>query len=212
MKNLYILFIVLAILVTSCGPSIYTATNFNEAKSQHKIVAILPFEVQIDIKRLPKGVTRENILDQQKSTGFGVQSSVYAYLLKQMSKNKYTVEFQDVDKTNSLLLKSGTTYEDIKALSKEEVCKLLGVDAVIGGKVITSKPMSDGAAIAVGLLVGAWGSTNKATATVTIHDQAESKLLWKYDFQYSGSVGSSTESLTNALMKNVSKKFPYKRS
>jgi hypothetical protein len=129
-----------------------------------------------------------------------------------MSKNKYSVEFQDVDKTNSLLLKSGTAYEDIKALSKEEVCKLLGVDAVIGGKVITSKPMSDGAAIAVGLLVGAWGSTNKATASVTIHDKAESKLLWKYDFQYSGSVGSSTESLTNALMKNVSKKFPYKRS
>jgi uncharacterized lipoprotein YehR (DUF1307 family) len=217
MKNFYkktlgFLMLALVFSVSGCGPSIYTATNFNDVKSQHKTVAILPFEVMIDVKRLPKGITQENLLDQQKSTGFAVQNSVYAYLLKEMSKNKFTVEFQDIDKTNSQLLKSGTSYEDLKKLSKEEACKILGVDAVIGGKVITSRPMSEGAAIAIGLLVGAWGNTNKATATVTLHDKADSKLLWKYDYEYAGSVGSSTQSLTNALMKSVSKKFPYKRS
>ena len=165
----------------------------------------------IDAKRLPRGVTRDNILDQQKSTGFAVQNSVYAYLLKQMSKDKYTVDFQDIDKTNSLLLKAGASYEDIRQMSKEEACKILGVDAVIGGKLITSRPMSEGAALALGLLVGGWGSTNKAQATVTIHNKAESKLLWKYDYQASGSIGSSTEGLTNMLMRNVSKKFPYKK-
>jgi len=212
MKNIYIFLLALMISVSSCGPSIYTATDFKEVKSQHKTVAILPFEVMIDAKRLPKGVSRENLIEQQKSTGFAVQNSVYAYLLKEMSKDKYSVSFQDIDKTNSLLLQAGTTYEDIKMLSREEACKLLGVDAVIGGKLITSKPMSDGAAVALGLLVGAWGSTNKTTATVTLHDKADSKLLWKYDYQASGSIGSSTESLTNALMRSVSKKFPYKKA
>jgi hypothetical protein len=57
-------------------------------------------------------------------------------------------------------------------------------------------------------LIGAWGSTNNATVTLTIHDSA-SELLWKYDYNSSGSVGSSPEKLTDALMKNASKKFPY---
>lgn len=212
MKKLYVFLFALVCAVTSCGPSIYTATNFSEVKSAHKTVAILPFEVQIDTKRLPKGVTAATLQDQQKSTGFAVQNSVYAYLLKEMSKNKYTVDFQDIDKTNSLILQSGISYEDLRKLSKEEACKLLGVDAVIGGKVITSRPMSDGAALALGVLVGAWGSTNNTHATVTIHDKSESKLLWKYDYQASGSIGSSSENLTNALMRSVSKKFPYRRA
>lgn len=94
-------------------------------------------------------------------------------------------------------------------LVKEETCSLLGVDAVLGGKVITSRPMSAGAAAAVGTLVGVWGPTNRARATVTVHGKQESKLLWKYNFEYLGSLGSTAESLTAALMKSVSKQFPY---
>ena len=74
-----------------------------------------------------------------------------------------------------------------------------------------SRPMSEGAAIAVGLLVGFWGNTNKVNATLTVHDSAEGKLLWKYDYAASGSVGSSSKSLSNALMRNASKKFPYRK-
>lgn len=73
-----------------------------------------------------------------------------------------------------------------------------------------SKPMSDGAAIVVGLLIGAWGPTNETNVSLTIHEYTDSNLLWKYDFVAKGSVGSSSEQLTNALMRNVSKRFPYK--
>lgn len=71
--------------------------------------------------------------------------------------------------------------------------------------------MSEGAAIAVGILVGAWGATNKTDVSMTIHDKKDSKLLWKYDYLAQGSVGSSPEQLARALMRNVSKRFPYKR-
>ena len=74
------------------------------------------------------------------------------------------------------------------------------------------KPMSEGAAVAVGLLVGAWGSTNKVETTINIHDGKTGNLLWKYDYEAQGTVGSSTTELVNALMRNASKKFPYKAS
>ena len=69
--------------------------------------------------------------------------------------------------------------------------------------------MSEGAAVALGLLVGAWGATNQTTTSLTIHDTSSS-LLWKYDYNASGSVGSSPENLANALMRNASKRFPYR--
>ncbi len=69
--------------------------------------------------------------------------------------------------------------------------------------------MSDGAAVAVGVIFGVWGNTNSAQTTINIHDGKSGDLLWKYDYEASGSVGSSADKLVNALMRNASKKFPY---
>ena len=71
------------------------------------------------------------------------------------------------------------------------------------------KPMSDGAAVAMGLLVGAWGSTNDVQTSISINEAKKGDLVWKYDYNASGSVGSNTDKLVDALMRNASKKFPY---
>lgn len=197
--------------LTSCGPQIYMAPGFSKAKSVHKRVAVIPFDVIIESRKLPKGVTPQMMRDQQKDNGYSIQSDVYSFFLREQSKGRYTVEFQDIDKTNSLISKAGLDYEALRTKSKDELAALLGVDAVISGKVAMSRPMSEGAAIAVGLLVGFWGNTNRVNATLTVHDSAEGTLLWKYDYAASGSVGSSSKSLSNALMKNASKKFPYRK-
>lgn len=207
-----LLFALICVTLASCGPQIYQAASFKEVKDTHKTVAVMPFEVTIESRKLPKGVTPEMIQDQQRDYGYGIQSDVYGYFLKEMSKNKYTVNFQDVSKTNAILNSYGISYDDLRLKSKDEICRLLGVDAVVSGKAMMSKPMSDGAAIAVGLLVGAWGPTNTVNTTITIHEGNAGDLMWKYDYQASGSIGSSRQSLTNALMRNSSKKFPYKRS
>ncbi len=196
-----------AIMISSCGPKIYKSDNFETSKATVKTLAILPFTVTIDTKRLPKGTTMETLKESEQKTGYDVQGNSYSWFLKR-SKD-YTVSFQDIDRTNSLLKKAGISYDDISLQDKGELCKLLGVDAVISGRIRMSKPMSEGAAVVVGLLAGAWGATNKTTTSLTIHD-GKSGLLWKYDYDASGSVGSSAERLTSALMKNASKKFPYK--
>jgi hypothetical protein len=88
---------------------------------------------------------------------------------------------------------------------------MLGVDAMISGTIRRSQPMSTGAAIAVGVLFGVSGETNRVDVNVNLHDGATGKLLWKYDHHESGALGSSSEGLAKSLMKGISKKFPYKR-
>lgn len=205
MKNLFILSF--SLLILSCSPTIYKSNNLVASKGVVKQVAILPYTVSIDSKRLPKGMTIETLKASQEQTGYDMQNNSYTWFLKR-SKN-YTVDFQDIDKTNAILKKANiNSINDINSRGKDEICKLLGVDALISGKASMSKPMSEGAAIAVGLLISAWGSTNNTTITLAIHDNS-SNLLWKYDWQSNGSVGSSPERVTDALMRNASKRFPY---
>lgn len=203
----FISIVLLSITLASCGPTIYKASNFDENKENVRKLAILPFEVTIDMKRLPKGVTPESIKNSEEKTGYKIQDNAYTWFLKR--EKDYSVGFQDISKTNSLLKHSNITYEMIASEDKSELCKLLGVDAVISGKAAMARPMSDGAAVALGVLFGAWGNTNNVNTSIVIHD-TKGDLLWKYDYNASGSVGSNTTSLTDALMRNASRKFPYK--
>ncbi|THH40442.1 hypothetical protein [Neolewinella litorea] len=84
----------------------------------------------------------------------------------------------------------------------------LGVDAVITTRFNMSKPMSQGAAIALGLLVGVSGATNATTVNMDIHD-AEAGMIWNYDWEASGGVLNKAEDLVEMLMRNASKRMPY---
>ena len=132
-----------------------------------------------------------------------------SWFLKRSGKYKYTVKFQDISKTNSILADNKITYSDLKTKSKESLAQLLGVDAVITTRASMKKPMSEDAALALGLIVGVWGSTNDVQTTISINEGKKGDIVWKYDYNATGSVGSNTDRLVNALMRNASKKFPY---
>ena len=197
--------------LVSCGPTIYKSSNFDEALAKHKTVAILPAAVTIRLRpNEAKKMTADQVADLDMRTGFTFQDKMYGWLLRKSDKYHYTVTFQDINKTNALLKKANISYADLASTDRAALAKALGVDAVIQDVIRMEKPMSDGAAVAVGVLIGAWGATNKVETTININDGSSGNLLWKYDYEASGSVGSSTENLVDALMRNASKKFPYK--
>ena len=196
--------------LTACGPSIYLAQDFRSYAPKHKTVAIIPAAVTMQLRpNQARNTSAEQMQKLENQSGIDFQERIYAWLLRRSNDRGYTVQFQDVVQTNALLRESGIPYSELRTHSAQELAKILGVDAVLTTSVRTSKPMSDGAAVAVGLLVGAWGATNQANITVNIHESDAGKLLWKYDYVAAGSVGSSTETTVNALMRNASKKFPY---
>ena len=211
MKKNSLLSLFVVFLLVSCGPKIYKSENFNVALAKHKIVAILPADVTTNLRpNQAKKITAEQISDINEKTGYDIQDKMYGWFLRRSDRFHYTVTFQDVNKTNSILKKEGITYSDLATKDRAELAKLLGVDAVLQNRSRMEKPMSEGAAVAVGLLVGAWGATNKVETTINIHDGNSAELLWKYDYEASGTVGSSTTKLVDALMRNASKNFPYK--
>jgi len=210
MKQTLIVLTAITIFITSCGPTIYKTADFSDKTSAHKIVAILPAEVNIQLRpNEMKKTTPEQISQSEETTGKDIQDKMYSWFLKRSDKFKYTVAFQDISKTNALLSQAGLSYSTIATKTKEQLCQLLGVDAVISSRSSMRKPMSEGAALAVGLLIGSWGSTNDVQTTISIHEGKKGELVWKYDYNASGSVGSSTDRLVNALMRNASRKFPY---
>lgn len=203
MKNLIIF--VLCLVMSSCA-STYKPQNFAQTKNQVHIIAILPYSITIDGRNSPKGVSADAMKNSQEQTGYDIQDKSYTYFLRRM--NDYSVQFQDIAKTNALLRKANIDFDGLAIQDKGELCKILHVDAVISGRAMFSKPMSQGASIATGLLFGSFGATNKTVVSLSIHNK-DSELVWKYDWSDSGAF-SSSEEITNHLLRNASKKFPYK--
>jgi hypothetical protein len=164
------------LILSSCGPKIYKFGNLENSRNNIKTVAILPFFVSFKGKRLPKGVTIETRKKSEERRGYNMQCAAYTWLLKRQ--RGYTAGFQDVDQTNVLLEKANIPCDSLSQMDKGELCRLLNVDAVISGKAISSKPMSEGVSISMILVLGnAGGTTNKTVVTLSIHN-SHNDLLW----------------------------------
>ena len=192
---------------------IYTNPEFAALSKEHKTLAILPFTATVTLRpKQMRGMTPEQLEDLQRSEGKAVQSALHSYFLKQKGKQKFTVDFQDIGKTNAILAKNDIDQDNLETFTSEELAALLGVDGVVGGHLSTNKPMSDGASAALGLLVGIYGPTNSGKCTININDGNGGALLWKYEKTLSRSFGSDTNTVINTIMRKASRKFPYIRN
>ncbi len=196
------LFILAGILLSSCAKIFYSPDAKTLAQN-HQLVAILPPTVSIAASRK---VEAQAIIEQQKTESINFQYEMHSWMLKRKMQGKISPEIQDIEITNAKLKKAG--YPET-ILTPAEICELLGVDGILGSNYSLSKPMSQGAAIAVGVLFGAWGATNEVSVSLNIKDCANKKLIWNYDHKFSGSIGSSPANLVDGLMRNASKKMPY---
>lgn len=200
------------VMLSACATAdIYTADTFDSYQSTHKEVAVIPFDVTIGQKELKEGADLAAVAASEKEEGVVFQKQLYSQFLKRWSKGEYTVKFQDADETNVLLRRANMANENIENFTKAEIGKALGVDAVISGTIKRDKPMSTGAAVATTFLLGFGGATNSVNVNMTVHDATEGSLLWSYDHEVKGGLGSSAEGVAKSLMKHSSKKFPYKK-
>jgi len=91
---------------------------------------------------------------------------------------KIKQEILDIETTNIKLQRAGWPETP---LSPSEMSNVLGVDGVISSNYSMSKPMSEGGAIALSLLTGAYGATNEVNVTMSIYDRNTSTLIWNFD-------------------------------
>ncbi len=211
MKNFIIaisfLFIAKMGLSQEWPKQIFSSSQLNTEIAKHKLVAILPYEVRISYKRQPKNFSAEANRDQEKTMSKSIQSSMYTFLLRKG--DKYSVAFQDVDKTNILLKKAGM-FDSLSLFTKDEIAKTLGVDAIIGGIFEMEQTKSVGAAIATAVLFDAPGvKTGTGSLVMTINNGVNGDLLWRFFKTMNESMMSSTDDLVERMMRKVSRNFPY---
>lgn len=203
MKNYKILFLIISAFITqSCAKIYYSPDAFSQARN-HETLAILPPTVSIAAKRKTDA---EAIAEQQKTESLNFQKEMHSWLLKRKMRGQFYCEFQDPDYTNAKLKKEGFPDEP---LTTEEICSILNVDGIIKSNYALSKPMSNGAAIALAVLGGVGGSTNQVRVNYSINDCSTRQLIFNYDHKYDGGIGTSPARLVDDIMKHISKKMPH---
>jgi hypothetical protein len=175
----------------------------------HKTVAIIPFTVKITYKKQPKNFSVEANRDQEMKMSKSIQASMYTFLLRKA--DSYSVSFQDVEKTNILLKKAGLA-DKLDEVTKDEVAKALGVDAVISGSFESEQSKSEGAAIATAVLFGGFGGkTGSGSLTMTINNGKDGDMLWRFFKTMNDNISISTDDIVESMMRKVSRNFPYEK-
>ena len=188
--------------------NLYQHPEFESRTANHKLVAILPFDANVNLRpKQMKDITKDQLAELEKNEGLSIQSAMYSWFLKRKKRGDMLIDIQDPKKTNALILQN--EIDNLKTVTSEQLAQILGVDAVITGTFETDKPMSDGASIALGLLVGFWGTTNAATINMSVNNGSDGELLWNYNKRVAGSLGSNTDQLINKLMRKASRRLGY---
>ena len=210
MKKTLFLVLILSTINVFSQKQIFSSPNLKEKISTQKIVAILPFTTSISYKKQPKNFSAEANREQEIKMAKNIQSSMYTFLLRKA--DKYTVSFQDVDKTNILLKKAGIE-DKLDEMTKDEIDKVLGVDAALSGKFEQEQSKSETGAIVTAVLFGGFGGkTGSGTLTLTINngdDGDDGELLWRFMKTMDDNIATSTDDLVESMMRKVSRNFPY---
>jgi len=208
-SSLFLLLTVTGFAQFEAAKQTYSAPNLKSVIQNQKLVAILPFDVAITYKRIPKHYDSSANKNEEQSLKTNLQSSMFTYLLRKS--DKYSVQFQVPTRTNALL-KSKGVFGNLDLLTQDSICKILGVDAVIKCNYEYEKTASEGAAIAKTVLFGSMGSkTGSGALTMQIYNGTDGNLLWRFYKAMNDDVMSSTDELITRMMKKVSRNFPYEK-
>lgn len=184
----------------------YKAQGMKDSLLKHKTVAILPFKATISYKRVPKNFDAEGNKADEKNLGVNMQQGMYTYLLRKAS--KYTVSFQDVERTN-IILKQAKVFDSLDLLLPDSLCKILKVDAVIRCNYAYEKTGSEAGAIVKVLLIGGGGKTGSGALTMQIYNGSDGGLLWRFFKEMNESITSNASEVMERMMRKVSRNFPY---
>ncbi len=190
--------------------NLYVNPDFVKIAKTHKIIAVLPFSATISLRpKQMKSVSVNKLRNMEKDEGYSIQNALQSWFLKRKMQGKTTIDVQEPTITNSLLKKKGITWQNLNNYTPVELGKLLKVDAIISGSLKSTKPMSEGASAALGLLVGFWGATNSGLINISVNDVKSGVLLWKYEKKLSGGLGSDMDNIINALMRKSTRRLAY---
>jgi hypothetical protein len=188
--------------------TIYESIHFDKLSEDHKMIAIIPFIATLELDKETYNVSEEELKKLEKQEGLAVQDALESYFLRRKKKKKFSVDFQNVQNTNAILLKNNITLDNIDIYTTQELCDLLKVDALVSGNLTLSALISKGVP-ELDLISIILGKSDFGRIAVKISDRKTGKLLWKYEKTINRKSGKNTTSIIESMMKKAARKFPY---
>jgi hypothetical protein len=200
-------------------------SNMTNAKTENKVIAILPAIVKINVREKESAKIPQEALDEgELKLGFIIQNELY----KRMQKNKYTVNIQPVKLTNDKLFAGGMSFSKYKTMTKYELARILQVDAVIFTKANLEKmsyksfdvflDTNSPGSFLLGAAFTAFSAatakeikTDKIKLKVGIMDTKNGIEIWQRDYYNEPSSYISLDDFFVQSLKNASKVIPYRK-
>lgn len=209
MKNHFFLFAFSILLLAGCSRNSAPAT-----KGPAKTYAILPFDVTIEKNLQIKKTTPEMLQQQEERESLQYQSGVFQFMMER--KKEFSVNFQDIDDTNTLLKRNNISYDKGRSMTKAELCRLLEVDGILTGRFQRKENLDRNLARGLDLIAsrtemfGLSPKQGEANLSLTLYNAAEKRVVWTHQNDDWNSAYRSPEELAQKLMERAAKKFPYK--
>jgi len=219
--------LIAVILLASCGTPYYISSNFEQLTADHKTVAIIPFEM-IYSGQMPKNMTDDHITKITAAESKAFQIAFFNLLLKSTKQGKKAmrVDVQHFDKTNKLLADNNIPYSDLTAIDAEELCRMLGVDAVVKCRVEKHRFMSDLASYGIDIgidlvniltdyavwpfIPGGLSTSKEVRSSYSLLDNKAGTTLWSTSDQTEADWSRASNELIESIISKSVKKFPYR--
>ncbi len=138
-----------------------------------------------------------------------LRDEVYYEMIRH--RDEFTVEVQDIAETDQILNRHRVSAEEAARLPGGDLCRLLGVDAVMKGSVLKylNRSVLEQAAEKAVFDTVTVGSEIKAK--LSIYDAEEGELVWQQDFEQKGEHSSSVDELRKNVAWSVARSFRYRK-
>ncbi len=177
--------------------NIYEMNDFAVYQKIHKKVAIIPIEITMDAKSMPRDIIVDDLDKLHKDESLFLQEYFFAVNLNENQSKRMSVEIQDVRRTNALLEKNNVNFFNISKIPREDLAKFCDVDGIIAvfffksSQVVNEKPR------------------NTIDSKISIFDK-NGKLLWEYYDTVYASGDKNALYLEKYILEKAAKKNPYR--
>jgi hypothetical protein len=217
--------VVMAVLMLqSCIKTRFYPSDFYEKTADHRIIAILPFEM-VMTGRQPKKLTVEQTERIEEVESLAFQNSLLHRLFGESThyRRPLRIDIQSVTTTNRILDEHGISIRESWYIDPQEAARLLNVDAVIKTRVIKRRYMSDLASF--GIELGSalldilsdsslWiffpNRTNDIKAECYLYNGRDGAVLWGIDVVESVNWSIPANEMIDRINDFFVRKFPYR--
>jgi hypothetical protein len=227
MKTKGIIFycVCLVLFLQFCGGGQIIDPIFLEKTSNHKEIAILPFEMVFRGKK-PKKLTEEQIRDIENHESIAFQRSLFNSLCYQYTRrwNPLSIKIQSVQQTNRILAKHGIDIRESWSLDSQQLARLLRVDAIVRTRVEKKRYMSGLASfgIEVGnsilnalleetpLSIFIPNPTKRIVAECYLLNGRDGEILWESRVKDDADWSLPANQIINDINHHIASNFPYR--